>query len=63
MQINQPTGIPTNKVTAAGIGGALTIIIVYVANLAGLTIPPEVASAFTTIVAFISGYLIKEDIF
>ena len=34
-----------------GAAGALTVILVWVAGLAELVVPPEVGSAFTTIVA------------
>jgi len=57
---NQPTSTPTQKVSAAGIGGALSIVIVYVFGLLGLDMPPEVASALTAIVSFAAGYLVKE---
>lgn len=53
------------KVTAAGVGGgvagSLTVILVWVVGMAGLDVPPEVASAFTTLVtavaAIVAGYL------
>lgn len=52
---------PTRKITAAGIGGAITIIVVWIANtLASVAIPPEVASAFTTLITFGTGYLVKD---
>lgn len=44
------------KVAAAGIAGAATIIIVWIAETVGLSIPPEVASAFTALIAFGAGY-------
>lgn len=51
---------PTNKVTAVGISGALTVLLVYVLGLYGVNLPPEVASALTILVSFAGGYLIKE---
>jgi hypothetical protein len=48
---------PTPKVAAAGVAGSFTIVLVYVAGLIGLDIPPEVASAVTAIVAFGAGYI------
>jgi hypothetical protein len=45
------------KVAAATLAGAVTILVVYIAQLAGWTLPPEVASAFTTVIAFGAGYL------
>lgn len=50
--------IPTPKVAAAGVAGAITILIVWVVqSFTNLDIPPEVASAFTTVVAFLAGYI------
>ena len=48
---------PTPKVAAAGVAGSVTILIVYVAGLLGLDIPPVVASALTTIIGTGAGYL------
>lgn len=45
------------KVTAAALAGSITVILVWGASLAGLEIPPEVASAFTTCLAAAAGYL------
>lgn len=47
------------KVAAAGIGGAVTIILVWGLRLAGIEVPAEVASAFTTLAAFGAGYFKK----
>lgn len=46
-----------SKVAAAGIGGAVATVLVWVAEMAGLEVTPEVAAAFATIVAFGAGYL------
>jgi hypothetical protein len=40
---------PNASITA--IAGAVTILLIWVAGVAGLSVPAEVASAFTTIVA------------
>ena len=48
---------PVPKVAAGGVGGAVSIVIVWVASQLGLDVPAEVASAFTTVVAFVAGYL------
>lgn len=50
---------PTQKVAAAGVAGSVTVIVVWIAGLLGLDVPPEVASAFTTVVAFGAGYIRK----
>lgn len=45
------------KVQASGVAGAVTVLLVYVASLAGVDVPSEVASAFTVVVSFAAGYL------
>lgn len=45
------------KVQASGLAGAVTILVVYVAGLAGLEVPAEAASAFTVLVSAIAGYV------
>ncbi len=57
--MDQKSAAPTNKMQAVGISGAVTIVLVYLAGLANITVPPEVAAAVTTIIVFISGYLNK----
>lgn len=47
------------KVAAAGAAGAVTIILVWAVSLAGVDVPPEVASAVTTLLAFAAGYIKK----
>lgn len=50
------------KVKAGGLGGAVSVVLVWVLNtLVGLDIPPEVASAFTVIVSTGLGYFVKEQ--
>lgn len=48
---------PTPKVAAAGAGGATSIILIYVLSLMGVELPPEVAAAIATLLAFAAGYL------
>lgn len=45
------------KVTASGIAGALTVLLVYLLSVAGVDVPTEVAAAVTVIIAFVAGYL------
>lgn len=49
---------PVKKVAAAGIAGAITVILVFVVNLVfpEIVIPPEVSAAITAILAFGAGY-------
>lgn len=40
---------PVPKVAAGGLAGAVTLVVVWVAGLLGLDIPPTVAAALTVI--------------
>lgn len=52
------TNYPTQKVTAVGVTGAISIVLVWALHqFAHLDMPAEVASAVTTILAFLAGYL------
>jgi hypothetical protein len=50
----------------AGISGAVTAILMWVVGLMGLDVPPEIASAFTTLIAagfaFAAGYYKTNDV-
>ena len=60
--IDQPTATPTNKVAAAGIAGALSVFVIYlVGAIFGIEVPAEVASAFTTLVAFVAAYFKRNE--
>ena len=53
-----PAKLVRPKVAAAGIGGAVTTIALYVlSEAAGVEVPPEIASAIAVVVAFSAGYL------
>lgn len=45
------------KVQASGAAGAVTVLLVWVASMFGLDVPPEAASAFTVLVSTAAGYL------
>lgn len=45
------------KVAAAAVAGAATVVLVWALSLAGVETPPEVASAFTTLLSFGAGYM------
>lgn len=51
---------PKPKVAAGGIAGAISILVVYGANLAGIDVPPEVAVSLGVVVSFVAGYLKSE---
>ena len=48
---------PQPKVVAGGIAGAVTIVLVWAAGMAGVDVPAEVASAFTVLVSFAAGFI------
>lgn len=45
------------KVATAGAAGAVTVVLVWIAELAGLDVPPEVASAFTVLISTAAGWV------
>jgi uncharacterized membrane protein YfcA len=45
------------KASAAGVAGAVTLVIVFVLGQLGVEIPPDVAAAATTIIMFAAAYL------
>ena len=47
-----------NKAIAGGAAGALTIIVIWVIGLFHVAVPPEVASAFTTVIGTGAVYLV-----
>jgi hypothetical protein len=51
---------PVRKVGAAGLAGAVSVILVWVATLAGVEMPAEVAAAITAVLAFGAGYLVPD---
>lgn len=61
MKSERNSNAPEPKVAAAGIAGAITVLVVFAVNLIwpDLEIPNEVAAAFTAIVAFAAGYIKK----
>ena len=48
---------PTRKITAAGLAGALTIVVTYILKRYGVEVEPELASAGTTLLTVLAGYL------
>ena len=53
-----PTSEPQPKIVAAGVAGAITVLVVFAVNLIwpGVEIPAEASSAFTIVISFIAGY-------
>jgi putative flippase GtrA len=60
--INQPSIAPTTKVAAGGVAGALTVLVVWVLGLLHVPVPPEVASALTVIISFVTSYLVRQRV-
>lgn len=61
VEYDQPTPAPVPKVMAAGIAGAITTLIVWIANyMLDVQVPAEVGAGLTTIIAFIAGYYTKD---
>lgn len=61
---NEPTVsyTPQPKVVAAGIGGAVAVIVVWaLQTFANIQVPAEVAAAFATVLSFASGYIKKGE--
>lgn len=54
-----PALLPNRKVAAGGLAGALSVIVVWLLSLAGVDVPGEVASAFTTLIGFGTAYFVK----
>ena len=53
--------MPSRKVNAGALAGALSIILVWAIKQYGATeLPVEVASGITTIITFITSYLVPE---
>lgn len=52
--------MPKRKVGAGALAGALSTLLVTVLSANGVVIPPEAASALTTVIMFIVGYLVPE---
>ena len=47
-----------NKAIAAGVSGAASILVVWVIGMFGITVPPEVASAATTLASTLFAWLV-----
>jgi len=60
--ITQPSIAPTTKVAAGGAAGALTVLLVWILGLLHVPVPPEVASAITVMISFVTSYLVRQRI-
>ena len=58
MSASSPTRLPVPKVVAAGLGGAVATILLWLVEVTtGVEVPALVAGAATTLLAFAAGYL------
>lgn len=51
---------PTRKVGGGAIAGTISILLVWLLGVMGITLPPEVSSAVTTILSFAVSWLVPE---
>lgn len=51
---------PNRKITAVGLAGAATAVLLWALGPVLPPVPPEVASAITAIIAAVIGYLVPE---
>lgn len=52
---------PTPKVTAGSVAGAVTVVLVWVASMAGLTVPGYVAAAVTLLLTAAAAYIMPDS--
>ena len=53
--------VPKAKVVAGGLGGAVSVILIWILSAyANVELPAEVAAAFTLVVSTVVAYLIPE---
>ncbi len=58
--VDQKGQAPTRKVAAGGLTGGAAGVIVWLAGLAGLEVPPEVAAWFATALAAVVAYFVRD---
>ena len=52
---------PNKKVSAAGIGGAISVLVIWTAQQFGAEIPGDVGAAIGTLCAFGLGWLVPSE--
>ncbi len=58
---SQVSSAPTNKVAAGGIGGSISVVILYlIETIFDISIPAEVAASAATVISFAAAYLVRE---
>lgn len=59
--VNQPGIAPTRKMTAVGITGAVSIVLILIAGWVGVPLSEEGAGAIATLLMLVAGYFVKES--
>lgn len=59
--VEQPSSVPTHKVSAFAAAGALTTLAVFIASQFDVNISDEAAAAITTLIGFAAGYFKRES--
>jgi hypothetical protein len=54
------SSLRSSKAVAGGLAGALTVVLVWIAGMFNVDVPPEVSSAITTLIAGGAVWLKKE---
>jgi hypothetical protein len=58
---NQPSAVPTRKVGAGALGGAVVVVAAWILEATvGIEMPAPVVAALTTIVIFAFSYFVPE---
>lgn len=52
---------PQQKVAAGAAAGAATVVLVWVLGMAGVVVPPEVASAITVLIGSGAAYMKRDN--
>lgn len=58
--IDQPSKVPTRKVSATALAGSIVTILVAVGGIWNFEPEPELVAAVTTLISFVAGYVIKD---
>lgn len=63
IEYNQPSSSPVPKVKAAGVGGAVSAVIIFIVSTLwpNIEISAEVGAAFATLVSFFSAYMTRDE--
>lgn len=51
---------PTKKMSAAGLAGAVSVLVIFTCQQLGVEVPGDVGAAIGTVVAFVAGWLRPE---